>query len=356
VQSSSFEFLRALVEAAGPSGSEGPVQTIFSDYVKPYADEIVTTPHGSVAAIRNPGGSPRILIGGHADEIGLIIHHISDKGFLFFRAIGGIDLPTLPGAVVEIHAAKGVVTGVIGRKPIHLQESDERTKVEKIANLYIDIGAKSKAEAQRRVRPGDPATFRSGLIRLSADLVSSKAMDNRTGVFCAAETLRGLGKAKPKACVIALSSVGEEIGADGALTAAYDLDPDAAIAVDVTFSIDQPDVTDRDWCEVHLGKGPAVSRGPKLNESIVRLLEKAGKKGKVPLQYEAIAGRTGTDGDRFTVARRGVPIGLVSVPARYMHTPVEVVSLKDLDNVAKLLATFARDLTPKTSFAPFVSR
>ncbi len=350
---SSFEFLRGLLETPGPSGSEGPVQELFQDYVKPYADEISRMPHGSVAAVRNPGGAPRLVVVGHADEVGLVIHHIDDNGFLYVRTIGGLDPLTLVGATMEVHTATGMICGVIGRKPIHLQRGDDKYKLEKIADVYIDIGARSKKEAERRVRTGDPVTFRRGVVRLGKEFVSSKAMDNRTGVFAAAETLRRLGRAKPKACVIALSSVVEEIGADGALTAAYGLRPDVAIAVDVSFAVDQPDVTDREACDIQLAKGPSLLRGPMLNEAVVRLLEGAAKKAKIPVQYETIGGRTGTDGDMFYRARRGIPIGVVGVPCRYMHTPVEVVALRDLDSISKLLSVFARDLTPATSLAPF---
>lgn len=337
MQKSSFDFLQRLVETPGPSGSEEAVQEVFESYVAPHCDEIVRSPHGAVAAIRNPGGSPRVIVTGHADEIGLIVHRIDDKGFLSFRAIGGIDLVTLPGTVVDLSTTKGVLPGVIGRKPTHLQSNDERRRVEKISSLYIDIGAKSKSEAEKLVRPGDTATFRPGLLRLGKDLVSSKSLDNRSGVFCAAETLRLLGAAKPKACVIALSTVCEEIGGEGAQTSAFDLKPDMALVIDVTFASDQPDVTTTDTSEVFLGKGPAIARGPRLNNDIVKLLEASAKKTKVKVQYEVIANRTGTDGDLIYKARGGVPIGLVSVPCRYMHTPSEVVSLNDLVATSKLL-------------------
>jgi len=353
VQSSVKAFLEKLLVTPGPVGWEGPVQEVFRAYLEPHADELLMLPHGSVAAIRNPEGSPRVILTGHADEIGLVVHHVDDAGFVFVRNLGGVDPAPVVSAHVEIHTAKGVVPGVVGRKPIHLQDPDDRSKMPKLKDLYVDVGATSKKEAEKRIRPGDPITFRSGVTWLSKDLVSSKAMDNRTGVFCAAEAFRRLGKANPKACVIALSTVAEEIGGDGAATAAHDLEPDAAIAIDVTFATDQPDVSEKDSSEIHLGKGPAVARGPRLNAGVERLLEKAARKKKIPLQYELLEGRTGTDGDPIYRSRGGVPLGIVSVPSRYMHTPVEVVSLSDLDGIADLLAAFARDLTPSTEFEPF---
>jgi endoglucanase len=353
VQPSVFAFLEKLLIAPGPVGSEGPVQEVFRAYLEPHADELVMFPHGSVAAIRNPEGSPRVIVTGHADEIGLVAHHVDDRGFVFVRNLGGIDPAPVVGALMEVHTAKGVIPAVVGRKPIHLQEADDRTKVPKVKELYLDVGAGSREEAEKRIRPGDPVTFRPGVTHLSKDLVTSKAMDNRAGVFCAAEALRRLGKTKPKACVIALSTVGEEIGGDGALTAAHDLEPDVAIAIDVTFATDQPDVSEKDTCVVHLGKGPVVARGPRLNRAVERLLVKAATKKKIPLQYEVLEGRTGTDGDPIYRTRGGVPLGIVSVPSRYMHTPVEVVSLADLDRIADLLSTFVRDLTPSTEFDPF---
>ncbi len=351
MQKATLEFLRRLVEAPGPVGAEGAVQEVFRDHVEPVADQIVELAHGSVAAVRNPAGSPRVIVTGHADEIGLIVHHVNDAGYVYVRALGGIDVGVVLGQVVEIHTKKGLVHGVVGRKPVHLQA--ERGKVPKIEEIYVDIGAASRSEAEKRVRAGDPITFRRGLTQLSRDRVSSKAMDNRTGVFCAAEALRRLGSRDPKACVIALSTVGEEIGGDGAATAAFELEPDVAIAIDVTFATDQPDVDAKESSSIALGKGPAVARGPRLNESVVALLERAAGKKKIPLQYEILEGRTGTDGDPIYRSRGGVPLGIVSVPSRYMHSPVEVVSLKDLEQIADLLATFAKGLRPDTPFDPF---
>jgi len=353
VQKSSFRFLEELLSTPGPSGSEGAVQKVFESYVEPYCDEIVRSPHGSIAAIRNPGGSPRIIVTGHADEIGLIVHRVDENGFLSFRAIGGIDLVTLPGTIVDVRTRKGSTPGVIGRKPTHLQSADERRRVNKISSLYIDIGAKSKDEALKMVRPGDTATFRPGVLRLGKDLVSSKSLDNRTGVFCAAEALRLLASSKPKACVIALSTVCEEIGGEGAQTAAFDLEPDVAFVIDVTFGSDQPDVSTTDTSEVQLGSGPVLARGPRLNDTVVELLEKAAKKTKVEVQYDVIANRTGTDGDLIYKARGGVPIGLVSIPCRYMHTPSEVVSLSDLVATSKLLAAVVKETGSGLDLDPF---
>ncbi len=353
MQPSTFDFFRALLDAPGPSGSEGPVQKIFAEYVRDCADEIRWTPHGSVAAIRNPQGTPRVVVTGHADEIGLIVHHVDDDGFVFFRGIGGVDSTTLPGSRVEIHTAGGVVDGVLGRKPTHLQSNDERGKIGKVSKLYIDIGCASKDDALEKVRPGDPITFRRGITRLGDDLIASKSTDNRAGVFCAAEAFRRLGSEAPEACVIALSTVCEELGGEGALTAAYDLEPDLALVVDVTFASDQPDVSTSDVAEIGLAKGPVVARGPRLNESLVGLVEAAAKKASIDLQYEVLENRTGTDGDLFYRSRRGVPIGLVSVPCRYMHTPSEVVSLSDLDSIATLLATVVGELGGDVSLRPF---
>jgi endoglucanase len=353
VQAVPLAFLQRLVETPGPVGSEGPVQEVFREYLEPYADAFEETTHGSLAAIRNPGGSPRVVVTGHADEIGLIVHHIDDKGFVYFRRLGGVDAATVVSAMVEIHTRKGIVPGVVGRKPIHLQETEDRTKLPKLKTLYIDIGATSKKDAERQVRPGDPVTFRRNFTRLGKDRVSSKAMDNRTGVFCAAEVLRRLGRTKPRACVIALSTVGEEIGGLGASTASYTLQPDVAIAVDVTFTSDQPEVSVADGGDVKIGAGPVITRGPRLNPTVVSLLEKAAKKASVPVQYDITGGYTGTDGDGIYPVRGGVPLGVIGVPNRYMHTPVEVCSLKDLDQISAMLTTFVKDLGPKTAFDPF---
>jgi endoglucanase len=353
VQPSAIEFLMKLLETPGPAGSEGAVQEVFLKYTKPHAHEITRSPHGSVAAIRNPKGKPRVIVTGHADEIGLIVHHIDDRGFLYVRGIGGVDLVTLPACVVEVHTGKGVVHGVVGRKPIHLQESDERSKVGKMSSVYVDIGAASKRDAERRVRPGDPITYRRGVLRLGKDLVSSKSLDNRAGLFCAGESFRLLARSAPSACVIALSTVGEEIGGDGAFTASFDLAPDVAVAIDVSFASDQPDVSTKETSEVKLGRGPTICRGPRLNASLVRLFEKAARKARVRLQYEVLENRTGTDGDAIYRVRGGVPMAVVGVPCRYMHSPAEIVSLSDLDGAARMIAAFVKALSPRTSFAPF---
>jgi endoglucanase len=294
-----------------------------------------------------------VIVTGHADEIGLIVHHIDEHGFLYVRGLGGVDPATIVTGRFEVHTAKGAIPAVAGRKPIHLLEVEERGKVPKLQNLYLDIGARSKKDAESPVRTGDPVTFAAGLTRLGKDLVTSKALDNRAGVFVAAETLRRLGKAMPKACVIALSTVGEEIGGDGAGTAAFALEPDLAIAIDVTFASDQPDVTATDTCAVTLGDGPTLARGPRLNPTMLRLLERAAKAAKVPVQYDVLPARTGTDGDPIYRSRAGVALAVVGIPCRYMHSPVEVVSLGDLDAAARLLAACVRDLGPRSRFPAF---
>lgn len=356
MESAAYKFLEALVTTPGPTGSEGPVQNVFVQHLRGYADEIRYLPHGSVAAIRNPKGSPRVILTGHADEVGLAVHHVDDRGFLYVRPLGGFDHMTAVGLTVEVHTAKGTIPGVMGRKPIHLLEPEERTKLGKIQNAYVDIGATSKKDALAKVAIGDSITYRPGITRLGNDFVSSKSLDNRAGVFCAAEALKRLGRAKSPACVIALSTVGEEIGGDGAFTAAFALEPDVAIAIDVTFATDQPDVSTTETCETKLGAGPSISRGPRLNPAVVSLLEATAKKRRIPYQVELLHGRTGTDGDPIYRSRAGVPIGIVGVPSRYMHSPVETVSLKDLDAIANLLSAFCLSLTAGTSFAPFTPK
>jgi endoglucanase len=332
------------------------VQDVFVRHLERHADEIRFLSHGSVAAIRNPKGSPRVIVTGHADEIGLAVHHVDDRGFLYVRPLGGFDHMTSVGLAVDVNTARGAIPGVMGRKPIHLLEPDERTKLGKIQNVFVDIGAGSKKEALSKVAIGDSITYRPGLTRLGSDLVSSKSLDNRAGVFSAGEALRRLGRTNPKACVIALSTVGEEIGGDGAFTAAHALEPDVAVAIDVTFATDQPDVSANETSEVKLGEGPGIARGPRLNPAVVTLLEAAAKKKRIPYQVELLHGRTGTDGDPIYRSRSGVPLGIVGVPCRYMHSPVEVVSLRDLDRIADLLAAFCMSLGPGTSFAPFAQR
>jgi len=293
------------------------------------------------------------MFAGHCDELGFLVRYIDDKGFLYFGPIGGFDETIIPGRRVIIHTANGPVTGVIGKTPIHLIKPDDRKKGSEINDLWIDIGAKDKKETEEAVSIGDPVTFAYDLLELRKDVYVARGFDDRIGSFIVAEVLRELAKSKKlKAEVHSVSTVQEEIGLRGAHTSAFGIDPVAGIATDVTFATDQPGVEKKQAGEIKLGGGPVIARGPNINPRVFDLLVKTAKALDIPYQVEGIPRATGTDANAIQLSRAGVAAGLVSVPLRYMHTPVETLCLADVEYTVKLLAGFAEAVTPDMSFIP----
>ena len=348
-----IELLEKLMAVPSPSGFEQPAQRVVREWIAPYADDVQTDLHGNVIAIKNPEGYPRVMLAGHCDQIGLMVQSITAEGFLNFAAIGGIDAAVVPGLKVYVHSSIGkVITGVIGRKAIHLMTAEERSKPQlELRNFWIDIGAKDKKEAEKMVDIGDPVTFELGLEKLSKDLVVAAGFDDKVGSFVVMEALRLLSDKKLNCAVYAVSTVQEEIGLRGARTSAYGVDPQIGIAVDVTHATDYPGA-DKSRGECDMGKGPVIARGANINPVLGKMLVDVAKAKKIPYQIEPAPGGTGTDANAMQISRAGVATALVSIPNRYMHTPVEVVSLKDLDNAAKLLAETLLGIGPKTDFTP----
>jgi endoglucanase len=347
-----FEFLEKLIDAPSPSGYEGPAAKVYRDYVKKYSDLVTTDVMGSVIAVKNPDGKPKIMLAGHIDEIGLIIHYIDDKGFLYFHEIGGIDPGVLPGCRVSIYTEKGPIVGVIGRTAIHLIEREDRGKALKLSDLWIDIGVKDKKEAQKLIRIGDPATVSYHLEKLQGDLVVSRAFDDKAGVFVIAEVLRLLQGKQIKAAVYATATTQEELGHRGARTSAFSIDAEVGIAIDVTHGNDFPTSSKTKNGEIDLGKGPVITRGANITPRVEMMLSETGKKQKIPIQLEAHGCSTGTDANIMQMTKSGMATGLVSIPLRYMHTPSEVMSMSDLENAAKLIAAFIEELEPETDWTP----
>lgn len=352
MRSDPYEFLKAIQETPSPSGFEQPVQRIVRERMKPFADAIETDVHGNVIVSLNPTGAPRVMLAGHCDQIGLMIRYIDDKGFLFFVAIGGIDPSVLPGSRVVVHTNHGPVDGVIGRKPIHVLKPEERGAKLTLRELWIDIGVKSKKEAQRIVSVGDPVTFRLGMLQLGDDLATSPAFDNKCGTFVVMEALRLCSVKKIKCALFAVSTVQEEIGLRGAKTASYGIDPQVGIAVDVTHATDYPDMDKRSHGDIKVGSGPTVSIGANINPVLLSMLKSTAKTKKIPIQIEAAPTGTPTDANAMQLSRAGVATALIGIPNRYMHTQVEVVSLKDLQAAAKLIAETVCAITSKRSFVP----
>jgi endoglucanase len=325
---------------------------VWREYCAQFSDDVgVDTVGSSYARVAGTAGGPRLVIVGHIDEIGFHISHIDGDGFLRFGEVGGWDPMVLLGQRVRIHTRGGDVLGVIARKPIHLLKDDERKKAPEIKDLHIDIGASDGDEARELVRIGDVGVIDVAPVDLRHDIVVSRALDNRVGCYVAAEAARLVAEAGGAAGdVLAMAVAQEETTFAGSRTSAFAHEPDVGVVVDVTFATDQPGVELGPITEHKLGSGPVIARGTVLHPRVFELLYKAGEDGGIAFTVESLGRGTGTDADAIHLSRAGVPTGLVSVPLRYMHSPVELVSVDDVDAAAKLIAAFAKLLQPGMSF------
>jgi len=348
----SFAFLESLLGKCGPSGFENESRDHWIRRTRKYADKVSKDVHGNAIAVLNPGADFKIMLAGHLDEIGFIVTHISDGGYLHVAAVGGIDRVTLPGSQVKVLTEKDSIDGVIGKKAIHLTEPEERRKAVAIKDVWIDIGAKNRKDAEKYVNVGDYATYAPNFMLLKNDLFSSKGCDNKTGAFVASEVLKRLARRKLNVAVYGVATSQEEIGLRGARTSAYGIDPNVGIAIDVGFASDTPGIDKRIIGEASLGKGPILYTGPNINPVLGKRLVQTAKKKRIRHQFSTDPGVTGTDAGALQVTRAGVATALVSIPNRYMHTQVETCSLTDLDNTAKLITETILTITPRTSFIP----
>jgi len=348
----SKDFLRALLDTPGVSGFEQPVQEVVRKRLKGQCDGLRTDVNGNVIASLNAKASFRVLLDGHADEIGLMVSHIDDKGFLYFVSVGGVNAALTQGERVVVHGASGDVTGVIGTKPIHLVEPEDRGKAAKLEKQWVDIGAKDRADAEKAVAIGDSITFDTKMADLRNGLATSRAMDNRVGVFCVVEAARRLSGKKLDVALYVVSSVQEELGLRGAKMTAFGIDPHIGIAVDVGFAADYPEIDKKMVGEMALGKGPALTRGPSFNPRLYRYLEKTARKQKIPFQIQAEAPRGGTNAHAFQLNRAGAASALISIPNRYMHSVAEVCSLDDLDNCVELLTHAVLGMDSRMDLTP----
>jgi endoglucanase len=340
-----LSFLRELVAAPSPSGSEWSGQKIVADYMAQYADTVDVDVHGNVLGVLNPDAEYRVMLAGHCDEIGLMVQHIDDKGYIYVSAVGGVNVPLLSGERIVIQARRGPVPGVIGVKPIHLMTPKEReSSAAKIHELWVDIGAKTRKDAEKVVELGDVATIDAGWIGMRNGLVACRGFDDRIGAFIVTDVLRVLKNRKLKVGLYVVSTVQEEVGLRGSRTAAFDVDPNVGIAVDVSFASDYPGVDPKMVSEIKLGKGPILSRGPTYNPEVFERLRKAARDAKIATQMQPGARGANTDAYSIMLTRGGVATGLVSVPTRYLHSPVETISLRDAEQVVKLLAGFVSGL------------
>ena len=352
MQASAHDFLKALLLAPGPSGYEQPVQAVVREYVKPFADTLHTDLHGNVIIGKNVAAPRRVLLAGHCDQIGLVITYIDEKGFLYTKPIGGWDPQQLIGQRMTIWTKEGPINAVIARKPIHLLSSSEREKVVKLEELWLDIGAKDKAEAASLVRIGDPVTLQLGYQELRNGLANAPGMDNVTGVWVVVEALRRAAERGLNVALYAVSTVQEEIGLRGAQTATFGVDPYLGLAVDVTHATDCPTIDKRQEGEVTLGGGPVIDRGPIVNPRLFDRLVATAAAAAIPVQIAAHGRSTGTDANAIQLSRAGVVTGLVSIPNRYMHSAVETIALDDIDRAADLLAALVSGLSGDEDFTP----
>jgi len=342
------EFLASLLDAPSPSGFETPGQRVWIEYVSQFADEVRTDDYGNAVAVHDGGGT-EVAIAGHGDEIGFMVRDITEEGFLELSRIGGADRTVTRGQHVTVHTDDGPIAGVVGQTAIHLRDRTDEEILD-VAEQHVDIGVEDGAAARERVEIGDPVTFSSGLETLAGTRLSARGMDNRVGIWTAAEALRRAGEAGADATIYAVSTVQEELGTQGAKMVGFDLEPDAVVAVDVTHATDTPDVPGKRSNGIDLGAGPAVARGSANHPLLVEALRSTADGEGVALQLEATGSSTGTDADAFYTQRGGVPSVNLGIPNRYMHTPVEVIDTEDLDAAADLLGTFAASVG---EYAPF---
>ena len=349
----SMKFLEELLYCSGPSGFETETAAVFRKYISTFSDRVYTDVTGNTVGVLNEKAPLRVMLAGHYDEIGFQVVHVSEEGLLYFRPVGGIDNSTLPGTEVEVLTAKGRIPGIIGKKPIHLTKPSEREKVMEISDLWIDIGAENKKEALKLVTIGDPVAVMSNYRRLGKNCIKSKGLDDKIGAFVIAETLRELSSRKIKVAVMAVGTVQEELGLRGAITSTYGIDPHVGFAVDVGFATDTPSIDKKQQGEVKLGGGPIIKRNADNNPVLGRKIREIAKKHKIKVQ-ESCGHRAsgGTDTAQMQITRGGVATALVSVPNRYMHTPVEMCDLRDAEGAIKLLTETIASFTGKETFIP----
>ena len=333
------DILHQMLLTASPSGSEEQLTTLFAEQIRPFVDEVYTDVNGNCIAHKK-GSGPKVMLMAHADEIGLMISYIDDRGFLYFKEIGGIDTNILPGQRVSIMGQQGPVSGVIGKKPIHLQDKSENTKQLEPEDLWIDIAAKDKADALSKVQIGDVATLQGSPVLLNGTLLLSRSLDDKIGLAVLMGLAQNLQSIHTDKDIYLVASVQEELGARGAKMITEAIRPDVGIAIDVTHATDYPTMSPAKDGDISLGKGAVIPMGPNMSKGINQQLISLAESNGIPYQIEAIARPTGTDAREIQVAGTGIRTGLISIPCRYMHTPSEVVSLADADSAIDLLSAY----------------
>ena len=347
-----FSYLKELLDSPGPSGFEQEVQKLFRSFASGYCDDVKTDVHGNVVAFRKGTLDKKIMLTAHIDEIGFMVKHIDDHGCIRFDTIGGVDPALLPGLAVRVYGESGTSDGIIGKKPIHLMDQDERNKAVKLDDLWIDIGAASAEAAKKTVSVGDYITFRPSFTELPGGLIASKSHDDRIGVFVLSSVLRELSSVKDLPDIYVVSSVQEEVGLRGAVTSAYNIKPDIGIAVDVTHATDYPSIDKNKHGDIKLSKGCVFHVGANINSRVLTMLKHTAKEAGIDYQLEAAPRNTGTEANALQLSRGGVATGLVSIPLRYMHSPNEIASLKDTQSAIKVITAFCKSIDGNTDLIP----
>lgn len=344
-------FLKTLLDTPSPSGNEQAAAAVWRAEARTFADQVRADANGnSFALLEN--GEPRVLLAGHIDEIGLMISYIDEQGFLYFQMIGGWDEQVLVGQRVRLNGRQRPVTGVIGKKPIHLMREGDRDDASKAKDLWVDIGAQSRDEVLELLDVGCVGVLEGPPHDMLNQRLVSRSLDDRIGAFVVLEALRELSQNRPLASVAAVATTQEEIALAGAATAAFSYDPQIALVVDVTFATDHPDSNKKQDGDVQLGGGPVLSHGAANSPLVVQRLFDIARHEHIPYSIQVTPRRTGTDADIIYRTRQGVATAVLSIPCRYMHTPNEMVSLSDVEHTIRLIVAFVASLQSDTVFIP----
>jgi len=347
-----YDFFQRAVETPSPSGYEQRLQALVAEYLDGHVKESRVDVHGNLISSAGDQLGPRLMFAGHCDQIGMLVSHIDEEGFVYAQTIGGWDPQQLIGQSMTIWTRNGPIAAAISRKPIHLLTTEERTRVVRLEELWLDVGARDGEAARECIRIGDPITLDLRLRRLMGNLVCGPGMDNKSGMWTVIEALKRAVTAPLQCHLHSVSTVQEEIGLRGAKTAAGSIDPQVAIAVDVTHASDCPTISKQMQGDLAVGRGPVIFRGPNINPEVADRLIQLAEENQLPYQLAAIGRATPNDANVMQIHGGGVATGLVAIPNRYMHSAVEVISTDDLDAAAELLAKFAQALSPADDFTP----
>ena len=312
------KFLESLIDAVSPSGFENEAVEVWKSQVNKSTDNIKTDIHGNCIAVLGEEKRPRVMLAGHIDEVGFMVKYIDENGYIYFSTVGGVDSQVVPGQRVKIKTDNGYLRGVIGRKPIHLLEDEEKKKAPKTEDMWIDIGSEDEEETKSKVGIGDAVVFDVGLTELNSDRLTGRGFDDKAGAFVVGEVLREIAGENLDAALYSVATVQEEIGLRGARTSAYGISPDIGIAVDVTFASDFPTMNKKKSGDIKLGGGPVIARGPNINPRIFKVLVETAKSEEIPYQIQSVSAATGTDANVIQTTKSGVATALISIPLRYM--------------------------------------